>query len=245
MRAAVQAVLLAALSAVPLVGPARAAPGETAPREVAPREAASGGTAPACPAPQAAEFAGGKGFRLWVTRQGSMTWSNPLRPLSPETVQVLQVVIRNKLATAYGPDLSGLRRGPSPAALEAQNGATIQWAGTPDTLPQTLRILADDGGQVLAELTFQSCGDPPKVAEPKPVPTARKGAPKAAAKTKAAKAASPEAEGAPPDAADPAADAPKPAPRRAAKPRREKAAAPDAAPARTPGGLMLPQGAIP
>ncbi len=174
-----------------------------------------------------------------------MTVSNPLRPLSPEIVQVLQVVIRNKLATAYGPDLSGLRRGPSPAALEAQNGATIQWAGSPDPLPQTLRILADDGGQVLAELAFQACGDAPKVAEPKPAPTARKGGPKAASRAKAAKAASPEAEGAPADAADPAVDAPKPAPRRAAKPRREKAAAPDDAPARTPGGLMLPQGAIP
>lgn len=228
-RAAVQAVVLAALSAVPLSARALAAPVDAA---------------PACPAPQAAEFGGGKGFRLWVTRQGAMTWSNPLRPLSPETVQVLQVVIRNKLATAYGPDLSSLRRGPSPAALEAQNGATIQWAGTPDSLPRTLRILADDGGQVLAELAFQACGDAPKVAEPKPVPTARKGGSKAT-QSKAAKAASPPAEGAPADAADPAAAAPKPAPKRAAKPRRENAAAPDAAPARTPGGLMLPQGAIP
>ncbi len=175
-RAAVPAVLLAALSAVPLAVPARAAPGEPA----------SGEAAPVCPAPQAAEFTGDKGFRLWVTRQGSMTWSNPLRPLSPETVQVLQVVIRNKLATAYGPDLSGLRRGPSPAALEAQNGATIQWAGAPEGLPRTLRILADDGGQVLAELAFQACGDAPKAAEPKPAPTARKGGSKKVDKTRAA-----------------------------------------------------------
>jgi hypothetical protein len=230
-RAAVQAMLLAALSVVPLAVPARAAPGDAA---------------PACAAPQAAEFAGPKGFRLFVTRQGTMTWSNPLRPLSPETVQVLQVVIRNKLATAYGPDLSGLRRGPSPAALEAQNGATIQWAGSPDSLPPTLRIVADDGGQVLAELAFQACADAPKVAEPrapKPVPTARKGAPKppkAESKADAPAADGPQAEG-----AEPAADAPKPAPKRAAKPKREKAAAPDGAPSRTPGGLMLPQGAIP
>ncbi|MGX7704106.1 hypothetical protein [Methylobacterium sp. Gmos1] len=224
-RAAVQAVLLAALSAVP----AHAAPGDAA---------------PACPAPQAAEFAGAKGFRLFVTRQGTMTWSNPLRPLSPETVQVLQVVIRNKLATAYGPDLSGLRRGPSPAALEAQNGATIQWAGSPDSLPPTLRIVADDGGQVLAELAFQACGDAPKVAEPKaqkPVPTARKGTPKKAEP----KPDAPTTEGAQAEGAEPAADAPKPAPKRAAKPKREKAAAPEGAPSRTPGGLMLPQGAIP
>ncbi|MGE7414268.1 hypothetical protein [Methylobacterium tarhaniae] len=237
-RAAVQAILLAALSAVP----ARAAPGEAA---------------PACPAPQAAEFAGGKGFRLWVTRQGSMTWANPLRPLSPETVQVLQVVIRNKLATAYGPDLSGLRRGPSPAALEAQNGAAIQWAGNPDSLPPTLRILADDGGQVLAELKFQACGDPPKVAEPKapkPVPTARatpKGTPKAASKTEASKTEASKTDGSKADAAQ--AEATEPAPR-SAKPRnqqkrdqhkRERDAAPDGASARTPGGLVLPQGAIP
>ncbi|AWN53799.1 hypothetical protein [Methylobacterium sp. 17Sr1-1] len=231
-RAAVQVVLLAAFSVVPLSLPARAAPGDAA---------------PACPAPQVAEFAGPKGFRLFVTRQGTMTWSNPLRPLSPETVQVLQVVIRNRLATAYGPDLSGLRRGPSPAALEAQNGATIQWTGSPDTLPPTLRILADDGGQVLAELAFQACGDAPKVAEPKapkPVPTARKGGPKARPeKADAPKPDGPQAEG-----ADPAAEtkaAPKAPPARAAKPKREKAAAPDGAPGRTPGGLVLPQGAIP
>ncbi len=237
MRAAVQAVLLAALSAVSLAvslaGHARAAPGETA---------------PACPAPQAAEFSGGKGFRLFVTRQGTMTWSNPLRPLSPETVQVLQVVIRNKLATAYGPDLSGLRRGPSPAALEAQNGATIQWAGSPDSLPQTLRIVADDGAQVLAELTFQACGDAPKVAEPKapkPVPTARKGGPKASSKSETSKAEPKTDGGASAEGADPVADAPKAAPKRAARPKREKAAAPDDAPSRTPGGLVLPQGAIP
>ncbi|SFU99551.1 hypothetical protein SAMN02799631_03733 [Methylobacterium sp. 174MFSha1.1] len=232
-RAAVQAALLAALSAIPLAGPT-----------ALPARAAPGGAAPACPAPQAAEFAGPKGFRLFVTRQGTMTWSNPLRPLSPETVQVLQVVIRNKLATAYGPDLSGLRRGPSPAALEAQNGATIHWAGSPDTLPPSLRILADDGSQVLAELAFQACGDPPKVAEPKaqkPVPTARKGGPKA----KSEKADAPKPEGAQAEGADPAAESPKTAAKRTAKPKREKAAAPDGAAGRTPGGLMLPQGAIP
>ncbi|AWN48453.1 hypothetical protein DK419_20565 [Methylobacterium terrae] len=223
-RYAVLAALLAALSGLP----ARAA-GEDA--------------APTCPTAQAPEFAGGKGFRLWVTRQGTMTLTNPLRPLSPETVQVLQVVIRNKLATAYGPDLSGLRRGPAPAALEAQNGAAIQWAGGFEGLPQTLRILADDGGQVLAELKFEACGDAPKVAEPKPAPTARKGGAarkgdaKAAPKTEAAQgdgAATGSAE-----AGQAKAAAPRP------RPKREKAAAPDAGPARTPGGLMLPQGAIP
>lgn len=237
------AVLAALLTALPVL-PASSLPAAAAP------EAA----VPVCPAPQAPEFAGGKGFRLFVTRQGTMTWSNPLRPLSPETVQVLQVVIRNKLATAYGPDLSGLRRGPSPAALEAQNGAAIQWAGSPEGLPQTLRILADDGGQVLAELTFQACGDAPKVAEPKPpkpAPVARKAGPKAA-KADPSKAdpskidptrtdpskADAQAETADPDAAK------APAPR-APRPRREKAAAPEGGPSRTPGGLTLPQGAIP
>ncbi|WP_048436308.1 hypothetical protein [Methylobacterium platani] len=223
-----RAAVLAASLIVPvaLPSPARAAP-----------EAA-----PACAAPQAAAFAGGKGFRLWVTRQGTMSVTNPLRPLSPETVQVLQVVIRNKIATAYGPDLSGLRRGPSPAALEAQNAATIRWADGPEGLPPTLRILADDGGQVLAELRFEACGDAPKVAEPKvagprppkPVPTARKGKPKPDA---AAQATDP--------AADPAAEPAATTPPRAQKPKRERAAAPADAPSRTPGGLVLPQGAIP
>ncbi len=239
-RAAVTAVLLAALSAGLSASPGRAAAEDAV---------------PACPAPQAPEFAGGKGFRLWVTRQGTMTWNNPLRPLSPESLQVLQVVIRNKLATAYGPDLSGLRRGPSPAALEAQNGAPIRWSEAMEGLPPTLRILSEDDGQVLAELAFKACGDPPKVAVPKPPPVARgtaKGQ-KAAAKGGAAKAETtkpettrPEtaaAEGAAGDSSTDAKEAPKPAPR-APRPRREKAAAPES-PARTPGGLMLPQGAIP
>ncbi|TNC11412.1 hypothetical protein FF100_20025 [Methylobacterium terricola] len=238
-HAVLAALLLAALPAFP----AQAVPDQAAPEKVALDEAV-----PACPAPRAPEFAGGKGFALFVTRQGTMTVSNPLRPLSPETVQVLQVVIRSKLATAYGADLSGLRRGPSPAALEAQNGATIQWAGSPEHLPPTLRILADDGGQVLAELTFKACGDPPKVAEPKPpkpAPVARKAGPKAA-KADPSKA-DPAQDGAKADparaeAADPAATVPA---QRAPRPRREKAAAPESGPARTPGGLMLPQGAIP
>ncbi|MFH6785268.1 MULTISPECIES: hypothetical protein [Methylobacterium] len=236
--AVLAALMLAALPAVP----AQAAPAQAAPAQAAPENAAPE-AAPVCPAPQAPEFAAGKGFRLFVTRQGTMSWSNPLRPLSPETVQVLQVVIRNKLATAYGPDLSGLRRGPSPAALEAQNGATIRWAGSPEGLPPTLRILADDGGQVLATLTFKACGDPPKVAEPKapkPAPVARKGGPKAANSDPSRAGA--QGEPAQADAADPAAREPA---RRAPKARREKAAAPEGAPDRTPGGLMLPQGAIP
>lgn len=212
-----------------------------------PARAAGEDAVPACPAPQAPAFAGGKGFRLWVARQGTMALTNPLRPLSPETVQVLQVVIRNKLATAYGPDLSGLRRGPAPAALEAQNGAVIQWAGNLGDLPRTLRILADDGGQVLAELAFEACGDAPKVAEQKPAPTARKGGSARKGETKGEAKAAPKAEaaqgeGAATDPAEPGrakAAAPRP------RPKREKAAAPDAGPVRTPGGLMLPQGAIP
>lgn len=232
-RAALTAVLLAALPAglALSAGPARAAPEDAV---------------PACAAPQAPEFAGGKGFRLWVTRQGTMTWNNPLRPLSPEALQVLQVVIRNKLATAYGPDLSGLRRGPSPAALEAQNGAPIRWSEALEGLPAALRILSEDDGQVLAELAFKACGDPPKVAMPKPAPVAR-GTAKGRAAAKKDVKADPKVEAASAEgaAADPSAEVPKaaskPAPR-APKPRRERA--PDA-PARTPGGLMLPQGAIP
>jgi hypothetical protein len=208
-----------------------------------PARAAGEDAVPACPGPQAPAFAGGKEFRLWVTRQGTMALTNPLRPLSPETVQVLQVVIRNKLATAYGPDLSGLRRGPAPAALEAQNGAVIQWAGNLGDLPRTLRILADDGGQVLAELAFQSCGDAPKVAEQKPAPTARKGGAARKGEAKVApKAEAVQGEGAATDPAE-AGRAKTAAPR--PRPKREKAAAPDAGPVRTPGGLMLPQGAIP
>ena len=169
---------------------------------------------------QAAQFAAGSKFSLWVTRRGVLTRDNPLRPLSPEVLEVLQVVIRGKAATAYGPDHDNLRRGPAPASLEAQSGgAPIRWGGTADGLPALLRIRADDSTAVLAELRFQACGDAPKVAEPKR-PAAKPAASAAGAN------------------AEPGAEKP-------ARPKPQAKPQPKPEPTHTPGGFVLPQGAIP
>ncbi|WP_298963311.1 hypothetical protein [uncultured Methylobacterium sp.] len=151
--------------------------------------------APVACGARAARYAASKGLSLWVARRGTMTFENPLRPLSPEVLQVLQVTIRNKPATAYGPDLDSLRRGASPAALEAQYGAPVKWSGELEGLPASLRILADDGAAVLAQLRFEACGDAPKVAEPrkpapprKPPPKPKEGAPAEATRTPSGRA---------------------------------------------------------
>jgi hypothetical protein len=173
---------------------------------------------------QAAQFAAGSKFSLWVTRRGVLTRDNPLRPLSPEVLEVLQVVIRGKAATAYGPDHDNLRRGPAPASLEAQSGgAPIRWGETADGLPALLRIRADDSTAVLAELRFQACGDAPKVAEPKR-PAAKPAGPAAGANAEpgAERPAKPRSQ-----------DRPQPKPQ------------PKPEPTHTPGGFVLPQGAIP
>jgi hypothetical protein len=172
--------------------------------------AAAQEAAPVACGKQAAQFAAGK-VDLWVTRRGTLARDNPLRPLTPETIEVLQVVIRGKIATAYGPDLDSLHRGASPSSLQAQSGgAAIRWADGVDGLPATLRIHEDDSAGVLAALQFRACGDAPKAVEVK-APS-----PKSAEARRAAK--------------------PKPAPKPAEL-------APNAT--HTPGGFVLPQGAIP
>ncbi|MFE1600233.1 hypothetical protein [Methylobacterium sp. ID0610] len=178
--------------------------------------AAGAQQAPVACGERAAEYASAKGVALWVTRRGTLTRENPLRPLTPDNLQVLQVVIRNKAATAYGPDLDTLRRGLSPAGLEAQSGAAIKWTEGVDGLPPTLRILEDDGAGVLAALQFRGCGEAPKVAAVKPAPAARRDA---AAKAKPDKA-------------------------KTDKARTDKASDQPAAPTRLPNGFTLPQGAI-
>lgn len=111
---------------------------------------------------KAALYDGGKDVAVWVTRTGVITIENPLRPLTPETIRVLQVVIGGKAATAYGPDLFALRRGGSPAALEATSGGAIRWDSTATPLPDTLNIVSETG-QPVAQLAFQSCGEAPAV----------------------------------------------------------------------------------
>lgn len=180
---------------------------------------------------QAARYENSKGFKLSVIRAGEVRIVNPLRPLTPEVTQVLEVIIGAKRATAYGPDFSTLRRGGAPRAMQAALGAPITWEAKLPPLPETLGIVADDGAP-LAELTFRLCEAPPAAA-PEPVPTpqaARKGTkPRSGGgKTAASAGAGTAAENA----------APEPSPTKGrAKP------APKAAP-KTPTGFSLPQGAI-
>lgn len=177
--------------------PASAQPASAQPASASAAEPAPTATAPAeppAPAPastfsanlpgltvacegKGALYEGGKDVAVWVTRTGLITVENPLRPLTPETTRVLQVVIGGKAATAYGPDLFALRRGGSPAALEGASGGPIRWDATATPLPDTLNIVSETG-QPVAQLAFQACGEAPAV---------QAAAPKAAAKAARAK----------------------------------------------------------
>lgn len=166
---------------------------------------------------QAARFEGEKGFEVFVTRVGRAQVENPLRPLTPETTEVLQVAIGGKLATAYGPDLSALRRGGPPGAIEAQLGTAIRWRETLPPLPDPLSIVSEDG-RPLARLGFRECTAAPAVKAPPPVAARKEAKPARAAKTREA-APKPEGEAVPA--------------------RGQAKAAP-----RVPPGFSLPQGAI-
>lgn len=191
-----------------------------------------------CEPGQAVHYQGAKNAELWVTRSGTITIDNPLRPLTPDVTRVLQVVVGSKVATAYGPDVLSLRRGGSPATLEGTIGGRIQWDASLLALPDSLPINTETG-QPLAELRFHECGTAPS-AKLLPPPKARRMAPTpevvAAEAEKAEKAAKAAAKAAvKPDRAKPAARNP------------AGELAPPAAglpPPRAPG-LQLPQGAIP
>lgn len=165
-----KALLLALLTVGLVAAPARsqeppAPPAPPAPAaEPPPTPAANLDALQPCGA-RAARYEGAKGFDVVVTRIGRASVENPLRPLTPEVSQVLQVVIGAKSATAYGPDLTALRRGPASTALEAQLGAAIRWDAALPALPDPLPIVAEDGTP-LAALAFRTCIAPPAVAAP-------------------------------------------------------------------------------
>ena len=188
---------------------------------------------------RAARYEGAKGFDVAVTRIGRASVANPLRPLTPEISQVLQVVIAAKPATAYGPDLATLRRGPAPAALETQLGAPIRWEAALPALPDPLPVVAEDGTP-LASLAFRTCIDPPAVTAPPVAARGTKGNGKRDARGSRKGNAT---ETAPADAAANPNEAGKEttpaAVRRPAKPAPRKDAAPKA-----PPGFHVPQGAI-
>ena len=175
-------------AAAPAAQPAiQAAPVQVPPVPGAdPTPEAGPGLAQPCGA-RAARYESGKGFNMVITRAGQVRVANPLRPLTPEVTEVLQVVIAGKIATAYGPDFATLRRGTAPAAVEAMLGGSIQWQPTLPTLADPIAIVSEEGTP-LAQLTFRACEEAPAVkAAPKPqakkkVP-AKRPAPKAAEKT--------------------------------------------------------------
>lgn len=190
------------LLALPLVLAAtRASPAPTLPAASPPAAAPQ---IPAAPAPdmsaappaaepsptqpcgaRAARFEGGKGFKMVITRAGQVRTTNPLRPLTPEVNEVLQVVIAGKVATAYGPDFATLRRGSGPAAIEAMLGGPIRWQPALPELPDPMTIVSEEGAP-LAQLAFRACETPPAVRAPPPKAEARKKAPARRAAPKAA-----------------------------------------------------------
>ncbi|GAA0238438.1 hypothetical protein LNAOJCKE_1822 [Methylorubrum aminovorans] len=217
-----------AVDTKPAAVPAAAAPAADPAPVAVPPPAATNFAAPpvVCEPDQAVRYQGAKNLDLWVTRSGTITIDNPLRPLTPDVTRVLQVVLAGKVATAYGPDLLSLRRGGSPATLEGTIGGKIQWNPSLVALPDSLPINAETG-EPLAELRFRECGTAPS-GKLLPPPKARRMAP------------TPEAVAAEAEKAEKAAKA---AAREAAKAAGVKPP-PGAPPPRAPGSA-LPQGAIP
>lgn len=105
--------------------------------------------------------ASAKGPKLWVLRHGEMTRDNPLRPLTPERLVVLQVVVNGRLASAFGPDHDHLQQGGAVQDLE-RDGEPIRWAAGPDGLPPSLRVVAEDGRVLIDGLRFAECEAAPK-----------------------------------------------------------------------------------
>lgn len=180
MRVTISAVLCCL--ALPAGALAQADPG--------PGQAATPPQGQACGA-QAAKYATDKGLAIWVTRRGTMVQENPLRPLTASRFVILQVVVKGRLATAYGPDYGHLQQGYSPRDLEKDGAASISWAEAADDLPDGIQVVADDGRALFGPMRFVSCGEAPltKVtASPKPAPKAE---PSGAARRTAADKPSP------------------------------------------------------
>ncbi|WP_284211928.1 hypothetical protein, partial [Methylobacterium brachythecii] len=141
-----------------------------------PTPAAVSGPPVACDPGQSVLYDGPKEFSVWVTRTGAVTVDNPLRPLTPDVTRVVQLVIGDKIATAYGRDLASLRRGASPAALESLLGGPVRWDAQLGTLPDSFEIVSDANAP-LAQMRFKECGTAP-AAKAAPVPVAKKDAKK-------------------------------------------------------------------
>jgi hypothetical protein len=101
----------------------------------------------------------GSGPRVHVLRRGAVSEQKPLEPKSvPRESVVLEVLINAKAATAFGPSFDEMRRGGPPRQLEEETGSPIRWSSDLAGLPLTLKIIAEDGPQVVARLGFEGCG---------------------------------------------------------------------------------------
>ena len=118
---------------------------------------------------KAALYTAGK-IQVWVTRKGSMREDNPLRPLSPETLTVLQVAVNGRLASAVGRNFDQMRQGDAPNRLQEASGYPIVWDENAQSFPTSFRVVAEDGRLRLGPLVFQSCGDAPAAVAEKPRP---------------------------------------------------------------------------
>ncbi|GEP09553.1 hypothetical protein [Methylobacterium gnaphalii] len=157
----------------PELRPVREEPQGMAPASPAPPPPATFAAPPvACDPGQSVLYDGPKDFLVWVTRTGAVTIDNPLRPLTPDVTRVVQLVIGDKIATAYGRDLTSLRRGASPAALESLLGGPIRWDARLATLPDSFEIVSDANAP-LAQMRFKECGIAPE-AKALPMPVAKK-----------------------------------------------------------------------
>ena len=144
MRSAFAALALAA------VGPACAAgePGENEPVEDC-------GT-------KASLYTAAKGLKLWVLRRGAMVLGeNPLRPLTRDTVRVLEVVVNGRLATAYGADYASLRQGGPARDLEKESADPIRWEPRGPGFPTEIRIVGEDGTDLFGPFRFSRCDEAP------------------------------------------------------------------------------------
>ena len=130
-------------------------------------------SSPASCGTQARLYAAG-GLRVWVTRQGTVEQDNPLRPLAPDKLLVLQVAVNGRLGTAFGPDFDNMRQAGSVQTLEQESGRPVRWSADGAAGPTTIRIVAEDGRVLLGPLAFRECGPAPRTSGPAPVPSAAK-----------------------------------------------------------------------
>ena len=123
--------------------------------------AASPELRPAACGAQAALFSADRGLKVWVTRRGAAERDNPLRPLTPDRLVVLQVVVNGRLATAVGLDYDSLHQGRAPPQVERDMSQPIRWEPSVDGMPGLFTIVADDGTVMIGPMRFAECADAP------------------------------------------------------------------------------------